>query len=665
MGKEWEEGSPGTLYTVTQEDIIECQQFFIHYVSTNNGVVACMPRPDALNFLLPARLQFPSSRQFSRPHQDLTSLVVLALLHQADEYGWATQQDVVRFVEFQFPFYTEDQVLSFILSWVSKDCAERELFDIEGDGAKFRIKPQIFLMLYSTTLHSFPFTGADRRNNAATMRSPELVNTILSLNPPNWRAFYTTGPSPEGTGSRHMMGTPAAAQLPVKQREFSSAGVVGVNGAHPGVFKNIGLIDRIPRTPKSYSAIQSEPVSADPGTVEDFSSLSGKPNLDIHLLIGLSILLSEIKEFHENNTMETEDGYAPNTDKPLNQYLLTKSFPLSGLLECIVAVYKYYSAIDKRKEFLTEFKDRKETIALYFTNHGGKYFVKNSVTGELFQEILLVTALETNTLAPLLLNPEYLILLSGARVPLSDSSLLAMTLLATGDPAARCAVPAMSCVVVFTEQLVKRTMGLSQLEWSPSRITDETVSVFSKLIDHDIFKLENDILTFKDDVDIGQVLEKVTSIVSRLENILKPQIPENILMRFINPKPEPTMDCPPVPRDYLLALALRNLSVEPGAPVPLPAIWTFITHHFPFYRTVPAWSLKELQAGAEFQDTNRFLVHLHAEVHFLSIPADIAEEMYDTVVRFVEENENRIRECMCDPNCLWNMLNGVLPTEPC
>ena len=288
---------------------------------------------------------------------------------------------------------------------------------------------------------------------------------------------------------------------------------------------------------------------------------------------------------------ETQDGYAPSEDRALDQFLLSKPVKLPALLDKVWDTFKYYADEERQDEFIDILRADKFTLNAYFTKDQHGYMMKFNLAGDVFQAVLLA-ALDTEYIAPLLLYPEHLFILTNSRIPLSDTNLLAMTVIHLGKGYNACSKDVL--IPYLTENLMKTTLGLSQQDWSPHRISAATISLLSKLIDHDMFELQDHMITFKCDIDIKQVSLNIIKTIKDVLKFARLQLPPDLLASFDNHslKYEPT--CPPVSRDVLLALALRNLAPAPGAPVPFQHIWKFLSHFFPYLRPQPPWPYEEL-----------------------------------------------------------------------
>ena len=64
---------------------------------------------------------------------------------------------------------------------------------------------------------------------------------------------------------------------------------------------------------------------------------------------------------------------------------------------------------------------------------------------------------------------------------------------------------------------------------------------------------------------------------------------------------------PPLPRNYLIALASKNLTARrPGCPVLMSQVWSYLSSTFPFYQHHQPWDLQELRAGLGWRGTQQF-----------------------------------------------------------
>ena len=591
----WVTGKPGTMFTLTNQETLNCSGFFQKYVQKVEGRIPFMPRPDILNPVLPVHLQFPKPRGFSVPDQSLAMLVVTAILHIAEDSGWAIDLAIAGFIAFQFPSYTVNRVLEQTSAWATKPSPFFDVrFDLDGSRSRIRIKPETFLSTYAELLCAFSFSAADTANNELCMRSPALIERIITLLPPHWTNYYSLHASKGLTVSGNLKADNYLHPLP-----FSL--LLGQNAEDESHHETNG---------HSETLSVSQPSELGQYSAEK-SSGDNKPQLAIQILIGLSVILRNIRDVLESLDLQNPNQLAPETDRPLNQYMLSEPFALSECLSWLEEFFKYFVTPEHRKEFLVELTTKKETMNYYFGRQEGRYYVKKEVCGNLFQEIIMV-ALDTENTAPLLFKPEYLEVVVSSRLPVSDTMLFSVALFNLGNSKERCAVSIKDQLLPYiTDNLQFRTIGLSQLEWDTERIEREMISLLSDLIDHDIFKLSNDSLAFKDDVSIEKVLENTLDILNKVHQFKIYEVFEEILSRFGNLRNlknewAPCHQCPEVPRDYLIALALRNLAAQPGGLVQIPRIWSFIVTSFPYYGAETPWSEKEIALGLQFKGPMRF-----------------------------------------------------------
>ena len=157
---------------------------------------------------------------------------------------------------------------------------------------------------------------------------------------------------------------------------------------------------------------------------------------------------------------ETQDGHAPSEDRALDQFLLSKPVQLQALLDKVWDTFKYYADEERQDEFIDILRADKFTLNAYFTKDQHGYMMKFNLAGDVFQAVLLA-ALDTEYIAPLLLYPEHLFILTNSRITLSDTNLLAMTVIHLGKGYNNaCSKDVM--IPYLTENLVKTTMWLSQ-----------------------------------------------------------------------------------------------------------------------------------------------------------------------------------------------------------
>lgn len=241
-----------------------------------------------------------------------------------------------------------------------------------------------------------------------------------------------------------------------------------------------------------------------------------RPDYSIPVIISMVIILHEIKDYHDQ--CQSHGETAPPVDKPLNQFLITTPFRMAELKVMLSNVFMYYTDEENLREFFKDLQAKQGGLSHYLDSDcDGKenlYFIKQSVCGDLFQELMLM-ALNEEHIIPLLLNPEYLLILSKSRLPFSDSLLLAMVLLSQGEEVNGFAVNVHKLLACL-DQLQPRTLGCSQQDWEDERIKVANAELIGKLIDHDMFMLLGADVTFKNSVDLNQVWSKIVDAYKRV-----------------------------------------------------------------------------------------------------------------------------------------------------
>jgi len=116
---------------------------------------------------------------------------------------------------------------------------------------------------------------------------------------------------------------------------------------------------------------------------------------------------------------------------------------------------------------------------------------------------------------------------------------------------------------------------------------------------------------------------------------------------------------PPFPRNFLIALALKNLSPLPGSPVLMSKIWNFITAHFPYFEMTERWPLSDLRDEVGFSGKSGFVLNEDGDDFTVMIAPDRADELFKEVSEFSKENVVSIQSSMRVPETLAVMDSGV------
>lgn len=618
-----------------------CSTYFQRIVRSQRKL-ACFFQPEILNLLLPPELTFPVQTVYDKPGLSEDLLVSLAVLQVSDEYGWAESSEIEGFITLHFPFYghsSDSEMKSFISSLSSSSSG---LFNIRfhlgipGNNFRIRIKPDCLLRVYTRLLEEFE--AGD--NSERMMRSPEMMKTILNLHPPVWKDYFTLKEPSRGlTVSKHLLGSSAN----IQESSLSDHGGYRSGSSQPS---------HNPEVEHSQpTALEEIPESR---LQEEEDEPLFKPDLNIHVIIGLSLLITKLIKNEE------EAGEEEKEDLILNQFTLCETFTLRSLIKALETVFSYYTLNSNKKEFVLQFRDLGDNQILeYYEKGQGTYCLRKSMCEGVFQEMLLVS-LNPGKIVPGLMRPDYLRVITSSRPSLSDSMLVTIALLNLGNSSERCAVSTPSLKAFIGEHFQYRTISLQDVGWGKD---SKMWTLLAMLVDHDIFKLEKSYILFKDSVDINLMHRKVEETLRKVEAHGFINLSPQILTIFRRTKLEPPFESPPIPLDYLAALALRNLAVEPGANVEISKMWSFLATVFPHFQTTSPWPEQELYHGVGFEGRNRFHVFKEQDEIYVALPASIAEEVYDEMMGYIERHENSIRECMENGNLLWNIMNGIMPNN--
>ena len=125
------------------------------------------------------------------------------------------------------------------------------------------------------------------------------------------------------------------------------------------------------------------------------------------------------------------------------------------------------------------------------------------------------------------------------------------------------------------------------------------------------------------------------------------------------PAPVPPPTEPPFPRNFLLALALKNLSPIPGSPVLMSKIWSFITNHFPYFELTERWPLADLTNEVGFTGKSGFVLNQDGDDFTVMLAPDRADELFKEVSEFSKKNVLSIQSSMRTPENLAVMDSGI------
>ena len=103
---------------------------------------------------------------------------------------------------------------------------------------------------------------------------------------------------------------------------------------------------------------------------------------------------------------------------------------------------------------------------------------------------------------------------------------------------------------------------------------------------------------------------------------------------------------PPFPRNYLLALAIKNVSPEGESPVPMSKLWGFIINRFPYFELSERWSLNDLLNDEGFKSKSEFVLNEDGDDFLVTLNPDRAEKLFEEVSDFTKKNILAIQNSM-------------------
>ena len=154
-----------------------------------------MPRPELLGTILgpgPVDSISPDTRIYIKPPLKEGILVGLAVLYAADEFGWASVETVIKFCDVQFPYFRgEHKVrLEMGIRGLNESTGVQHFNTVTNPVMKYQIKAAHLLSTVSWIKKYISFDEGFKATNRLYMKSPDLIQEILSLPPPNWKNYY-------------------------------------------------------------------------------------------------------------------------------------------------------------------------------------------------------------------------------------------------------------------------------------------------------------------------------------------------------------------------------------------------------------------------------------------------------------------------------------------
>ena len=369
-----------------------------------------MVQPEKVNCLLSAELRIPaaSDSNFLIPRCNTAVLIATAIFYlgEVQQGGYAEFDQVANFINFHFPavkqvqIHTDLNLLNKSYYNIGNIAKYSWMFERHptSNSPSIRMKP-------ATLLSTFAICQPAVANlNLKCMRCSSIIMLIYDLTPPYWDNYYaqrkepqavdipittttstsapviklrnstslisitaaqlssaTTQPLPTTSSCISTSATPTTVSstilsLPFKCEKDPTATVTSTRTK----VQTTSLIS--PANIKRHSSTEVENNLTNNTTIDHLpmeqheeetnpENDAMKPDLEIQVLIGMAIILYRIKEFFGSDNGENNffEGFAPEWDTPINQYILAQPFTLKQLVEWLDAVFIYYKRDDSIK----------------------------------------------------------------------------------------------------------------------------------------------------------------------------------------------------------------------------------------------------------------------------------------------------------------------------
>ena len=326
-----------------------------------------MIQPEIMNNILPAEFRIPALRDtyFLKPSCGLPVLIAISLLHLGtSQGGFATFEQIATFMHFHFPFYGYSVILKELMLMKSNlETKGRWMFEFHPSVDTVRLKPDSLISAYSACQNVFAYSNQFEK----WMRCPSLMMLILEMRPPYWNNYYAIDKisDSENIMREDNVNAQIPAALPLmklttntglisttsstSESSMSPASSLASALAHQEkessspVDTKEKLKSLLSLSASSPAFIKQQPLTEDDTIPNEPHDTTNKPDLEIQVLIGMTIILYRIKEFFESDGENSwYEGYAPEWDTPINQYILAQPFTLKQLVEWLHAVFVYY-----------------------------------------------------------------------------------------------------------------------------------------------------------------------------------------------------------------------------------------------------------------------------------------------------------------------------------
>ena len=645
-----DEDDPDSNYVLSSvETVLVRQQLKVFVTSNASSLGSLMPKPEVFNIVLDPHLQFQSfSSNYSKPPFAENVLVIISLLHISDDFGWSSALKIQKFVEINFPFYQLEMATNFlakISSW-KEDSEEGEFFNIKLSDMSvvmFQIKPEKFFHSYAWVSKFIHFGENDISPSYSNfMRSPQLIKDILGLPPPSWRSFYAPEKEP-----------PATNQEQGCDKIQSKPGFVTIN-------KNIFQTE-----PEQNAS--SSPENLNPPSTTEWE----KPMMETHLKIALSMILWDIKNFHDQQEEPSVDQ-----DVPFTMLSFYQKHSLTNIVKFVRDAFPYYEDKDHIKEFVVEdIQQNKKLIAEYFNlirNEDGKseYELKVVFLGHIFEEIMNMFDWKSPQKFGRLLRTSALSRnILGNKSKLSLASILSLILFKDGGEKNNFALPIDKILPRITKDYDIKFFGFSGKRWYDEKLKESLETVLFSLVElnTDFVKIEEG-----ESVKIGLITEegRIDEIFANLQKscctVIKSDLSSGIrdvVTKFMEmptatsllpddqdletPQNAPEKSSePPFPRNYLIALAMKNLSIKSGCPVLMSKVWNYLCSTFPYFADCEPWCMAELEVGIGFNQDTPFVYNVAGDDFTISLPAQHTEILYKELAEYSLKHIEEIQRSM-------------------
>ena len=661
--KKFLEDSPASSYTLSNaETILVKQQLRVLVTSNMELLKTIMPRMELFNIVLGAHQQIPpDSYVYSRPPFPESVMVIIALLHNSDKFGWSSAINIQKFVEVNFPYYQLEMATNFmqtISNW-KEETEDGRFFNIEKESAgmmtTFQIKPEKFCESYAWVSKFLNFEGNEIDSEFKLyMKSPLLIKDILSLPPPSWSNFYS---------SKHK-------ELKEPERNPESNQVSKTPSIHLTISKNIF------HNSSSIHQEQQQPIETRQNVEDNTEHLWEKPEIETHIKITLALIVWDIKKFHDQNPV--------NDDVLLTSDSLHQRHSLSDIVKIVRDVFPYYEPKEQTKEFvLGDIQQNKKLIGEYFNlikNEDGKleYELKSDVLSALYEEIVnLYDWSRLETFSNFLKYSETVSMVFKTKSKLSENSLLSLILFLYGIPSQDYSTSLSTIMELLVVDFEMTFLGFSGNKWYGDQLNSSIRSILYSLIEkgEDYLKSEVDGQEYiRLRTEEGRIFEIFASLQKSCYAVSSNPTLSSSLHKHIakfmeipsvssSPSDQPILTLetetaqqhapeqneplePPMPRNYLIGLALKNLASTPGSPVLMSQVWSYLSKTFPFFRHREPWCMAELEVGIGFNQDTNFSFQVVGDDFSIFISPQDSQALFQEVAEFSKNNVTEIQKCM-------------------